>query len=60
MKPDFLIVSGNANRDLAIAVARLLDVDLAKCRVERFADTEINVRIEEPVRGRRILSLIHI
>jgi ribose-phosphate pyrophosphokinase len=57
MKPDFLIVSGNANRDLAIAVARLLDVDLAKCRVERFADTEINVRIEEPVRGRRIFII---
>lgn len=57
MKQDFLIVSGNANRDLALAVVRLSDVNLAKCRVERFPDTEINVQLDEPVRGRRIFII---
>jgi ribose-phosphate pyrophosphokinase len=57
MKSDFLIVSGNANRDLAIAIARLLDVDLGKCRVERFPDSEIDVQLDEPVRDRRVFII---
>jgi ribose-phosphate pyrophosphokinase len=57
MKADSLVVSGNANRDLAIAIARLLDLDLAKCRVERFPDTELNVQVNEPVRERRIFII---
>ena len=57
MKPAFLIVSGNANRDLARSVARLLNVDLAKCRVQRFPDTEIDVRLDEPVRDCRVFII---
>lgn len=54
MKPDFIIVSGNVNRDLAIAIAQLLNVEIGKCRVERFPDTEVNVQLDESVRDRDV------
>jgi ribose-phosphate pyrophosphokinase len=54
MKPNFIILSGNVNRDLAIAIAQLLDLEVGRCRVERFPDTEVNVQIDEPVRDRDI------
>jgi ribose-phosphate pyrophosphokinase len=54
MKPNFIILSGNVNRDLAIAIAQLLDLEIGKCRVERFPDTEVKVQIDEPVRDRDI------
>ena len=54
MKPDFVIVSGTVNRDLAIAIAQLLNVEVGKCRLERFPDTEVNVQLDEPVRDRDV------
>ena len=54
MKPDFIIVSGSVNRDLAIAIVQLLDVGIGKCCVQRFPDTEINVQLEESVRDRDV------
>ena len=54
MKPDFVIVSGNVNRELAIAIAQLLGVEIGKCRLERFPDTEVNVQLDEPARDRHV------
>jgi ribose-phosphate pyrophosphokinase len=54
MKPDFMIVSGNVNRELAITIAQRLGVEIGKCRVERFPDTEVNVQLDEPVRDRHV------
>ncbi len=48
---DIRILSGNANPDLARAIAGQLRVPLSKMEVGRFADGEIWVRIEESVRG---------
>ncbi len=45
------IFSGNANRPLAEDICRYLGVDLGHAAVGRFADGEINVQIEENVRG---------
>jgi ribose-phosphate pyrophosphokinase len=45
------VFSGNANRPLAEDISRYLDVPLGKSHVGRFADGEINVQIEENVRG---------
>jgi len=51
------LISGNANRKLAEAVARRMSihrgakVDLVSARVERFNDQEIFVEIHENVRG---------
>jgi ribose-phosphate pyrophosphokinase len=42
---------GNANPDLAQAVARYLGVPTGRARVTRFSDAEIQVEIEENVRG---------
>ncbi len=45
------IFSGNANRPLAEGICKYLGVPLGKAHVGRFADGEINVQIEENVRG---------
>ncbi len=57
MNQNLMVVSGTANRDLAGAIARLLDVNLAKCRVERFPDSEVNVELGESVRERRVFII---
>lgn len=45
------LLTGNANRALADEIAKVLEVDLCKSTVSRFADGEIFVRIDENVRG---------
>jgi ribose-phosphate pyrophosphokinase len=45
------LLTGTANRTLAEEVSSMLDVDLCKSTVSRFADGEIFVRIDENVRG---------
>ena len=42
---------GNSNPALATAVARYLGVPTGRAKVERFSDAEIQVEIEENVRG---------
>jgi len=45
------IFTGNANRPLADAVAQTLDIEVGKAQVGTFSDGEVNVEIEENVRG---------
>ncbi|MBI5631530.1 MAG: ribose-phosphate pyrophosphokinase [Elusimicrobia bacterium] len=45
------IFSGNANRPLAEDIGRYLGAECGKAHVGRFADGEINVQIDENVRG---------
>jgi ribose-phosphate pyrophosphokinase len=45
------LFSGNANRPLAAAVARCLDIEIGKAQVSTFSDGEVNVELEENVRG---------
>lgn len=45
------ILSGTAHQPLADEVARLLGVEVCKSAVNRFADGEVFVRIDENVRG---------
>jgi ribose-phosphate pyrophosphokinase len=47
----FRILTGTGNRALAEQIAEHLDVELCKCTVNRFADGEVFVRIDENVRG---------
>ncbi|MEI2296695.1 ribose-phosphate pyrophosphokinase [Ensifer sp. MJa1] len=51
------LVTGNANRTLAEAVAKHLDLPLTDCTVKRFADQEINVQLHENVRGEDVYIL---
>jgi ribose-phosphate pyrophosphokinase len=45
------IFSGNANRDLALAICKYVETPLGNAEVTRFADGEIYVEINENVRG---------
>ncbi len=45
------ILSGNANPELAAAIAGYLDLQLTAASVRRFADEEVFVEIHENVRG---------
>jgi ribose-phosphate pyrophosphokinase len=45
------LFAGNSNPALAAAVARHLDVELGKAVVSTFSDGEVNVEINENVRG---------
>ncbi len=51
------LISGNANRPLAEAIAAYLGQPLAKCMVRRFADMEIFVEIQENVRGEDVFII---
>ena len=45
------IFSGNANRELAQAICRYVEIPLGRAEVTRFSDGEIYVEINENVRG---------
>jgi ribose-phosphate pyrophosphokinase len=45
------LFSGNANPELAAAIAGHLGTSLGRCLVKQFADAEIYVQIQENVRG---------
>ncbi len=50
--PNLMIFSGNANPDLAEKVVRRLGLPLGKATVTQFSDGEINVELNENVRGK--------
>lgn len=51
------LLTCNANRPLAEAIANYLNVDLTKASIKRFNDMEIFVEIQENVRGRDVFVL---
>ena len=51
------LMTGNANRPLAEAIAKYLDLPLTKAEVKRFKDGEIFVTIEENVRGEDVFLI---
>lgn len=51
---DLIVFAGNSNPDLAKAVAKSLGIELGKVEVKKFADSEINIKINEAVRGKDI------
>ncbi len=50
--PNLMIFSGNANPDLAEKVVRRLGLPLGNATVTQFSDGEINVELNENVRGK--------
>jgi len=48
------LFSGNGNMALALEIARHLGINLGKATVGRFADGEVNVVIQENVRGKDV------
>jgi ribose-phosphate pyrophosphokinase len=58
MNSDFLtLFTGNANPALANAVAKQLSLPLGKAFVGRFSDGEIQVEIQENVRGKNVVVI---
>lgn len=51
---DIMVFTGNANPELAESVVKSLGIDLGKAEVKTFADSEINVKINDTVRGKDI------
>ena len=51
------ILTGNANRPLAEAIAACLKLPLTKASVRRFADMEVFVEIQESVRGEDVFVI---
>jgi len=54
---NLLVFSGNANRPLAQAVCRKLGIRMGKALVGRFSDGEVQVEIEENVRGQEVFVI---
>jgi ribose-phosphate pyrophosphokinase len=57
MSNDLLLYSGTANRPLAEATARLLNVPLGNLEVIRFPDGELSPLIQDSVRGQDVFVI---
>lgn len=57
MAESLMVFTGNANPQLAAAVAKHLNLPLGKAMVGRFSDGEVNVEIQENVRGKDVFVL---
>ena len=45
------LFAGNSNKPLAVRISEHIGIQLGDCEVSRFSDGEVNVRINETVRG---------
>jgi ribose-phosphate pyrophosphokinase len=54
---EMMLLSGTANRPLAEKIAAELEAPLCSVTIDRFADGEIFVRIDENVRGRDVFIM---
>lgn len=57
LKRSFKIFALNSNQKLAKEIADILGCELGKCAVKHFSDGEIQVQIEESVRGSEVFLL---
>jgi len=53
----YMLFSGTANEELAQEVSKYLDQPLSKAKITKFSDNEINIKIEESVRGKDVFIL---
>lgn len=54
LKDGFKLFTLNSNSELAAEMAALLGCELGKCSVSEFSDGEIQIRVEESVRGSEV------
>jgi len=54
---DMMIFSGNATPELAKDIAKCLGISLSDATIERFSDGEINIEINENVRGQDVFVI---
>ncbi len=53
----YMLFSGTANPELAQQISKELDLPLSEARMKQFSDGEINVKIEESVRGKDVFII---
>ena len=51
------LFSLSSNRPLAEEIAEYVGVPLSECNVQRFADGEVSINIEETVRGHHVFVI---
>ncbi|HET6310538.1 MAG TPA: ribose-phosphate pyrophosphokinase [Candidatus Nitrosotalea sp.] len=51
------LIAGSANRELAERISTIIDVPLTDPRIRRFPDGEINVKIEDSMRGHDVFVI---
>ena len=51
LDPNLKVFSLNSNFDLAQEIAAAIGVELGKCSVTSFSDGEVQINIEESIRG---------
>jgi ribose-phosphate pyrophosphokinase len=51
LDPNLKVFTLGSNRELAEEIAKVIGVELGKCSVSRFSDGEIQINIEESIRG---------
>jgi ribose-phosphate pyrophosphokinase len=51
LDPNLKVFTLNSNKALAEEIAKVIGVELGKCSVSRFSDGEIQINIEESIRG---------
>jgi ribose-phosphate pyrophosphokinase len=54
---DMMVFTGNANPELANAIARHLDIPMGRASVSCFSDGEISVEIRDNVRGKDVFII---
>jgi len=57
MRDELILFSGTSKAHLAAQIAQLLDRETGRATVERFPDGEVNVHLDEPVRGREVFLI---
>jgi ribose-phosphate pyrophosphokinase len=57
MGDGLMVFTGNANPQLAAAVAKNLNQPLGKAMVSRFSDGEVDIEVQENVRGKDVFVL---
>ena len=53
----YMLFAGTANLELAEQISKELDLPLSEARIKQFSDGEINVKIEESVRGKDVFII---
>ena len=53
----YMLFSGTANEELAKEVSKYLEQPLSLAKITRFSDGEINVKIQESVRGKDVFII---
>ena len=56
-KNNLVLFSGNSNPELANKIAKKLNTTLGRALVDKFSDKELNIRVDEHVRGKDVFIL---